>query len=560
MALPSTTFATIDDLISFVNTYIIPNGIEEITGDIHNSASNGFTTYIKKAVLNYELAKIESGGGVIVLSKPISIISATPTTIQWPDDFVNEFYIANGTSSDIALATGFTYVDAFANIQTTIPANTVVHIAKMTNGGWLLVGSTGAASTTIVGADNGLTVDSGVVVLGGTLIEDTTVDTGAFGLFFDVAGNPTFSLQQQGAINFAQVNETLAIGNSTWTTNTRTKLQIGQPFYFNSILSIFDTTGVANIGNPSGDRPALGVDVRTTVDAGLTTDAFVAAAGYMTVVIRPLGNWTITNVSSQAANAFQTNMFIFPATGVSSSTINLSGGGILAGQYAAIVYANNGSTPAINITNGFVACYVSDYQQASGVSGTIDNVADYYAGDSSQVAGSQLVNRRIGFYSQQIAGNCTEKWAFFAEFDPSWFGGTINAKDIIADDYAFRSGSGSPIVSDITDGFGVVWKDTGTSALGLFVNDGGIIRQVTGGTTVIEAASFTSTLDGTTVFTPLDKSGGSMVGYTMVQLIKEIQPLKNADYTFSTISGDVTLNGGITLDNGQTMFYTYIKP
>lgn len=77
---------------------------------------------------------------------------------------------------------------------------------------------------------------------------------------------------------------------------------------------------------------------------------------------------------------------------------------------------------------------------------------------------------------------------------------------------------------------------------------------------IIEASHFTSTADGTDSFTPLSRDGNSMIGYVMVQLIKEIKPLFNDEYSFDEVTGEVTLLLGQTLDEGQTIFYTYIRP
>lgn len=138
-------FPDINTLRAYVNTYIIPNGLNLITGDEANQSFNGTIDFIIKTMPNYNKAKIVSLGGVVVLDplKPIAIITAPVTSVQWVDDFMNEYYIVNATNGPVALAGGFVYIDAFQTNQTTIPANTAIHIAKADNNSWFLVNNEG---------------------------------------------------------------------------------------------------------------------------------------------------------------------------------------------------------------------------------------------------------------------------------------------------------------------------------------------------------------------------------------------------------------------------------
>ncbi len=138
------TFANITDLRAYVNLFIKQNGANQITGDEDNTAMNGMIDYIINSVVNNKFVQIISGGGAVVVSAPMSLINgSTPATISWNDTFTNEYYIVNGLGVDIPLLSGKSYIDAYGTAQTIIPARTVIHIAKATNGSWIQVNNTG---------------------------------------------------------------------------------------------------------------------------------------------------------------------------------------------------------------------------------------------------------------------------------------------------------------------------------------------------------------------------------------------------------------------------------
>lgn len=78
---------------------------------------------------------------------------------------------------------------------------------------------------------------------------------------------------------------------------------------------------------------------------------------------------------------------------------------------------------------------------------------------------------------------------------------------------------------------------------------------------LVYATSFTSTSDGTVDIFPLDKDGLSMAGniWDIVQMEKEIKPLKASEYIWNKPLGKVSLVGN-TLDNNQTLYIIYSKP
>ena len=152
MSLPSQTYSTIQQLLNDINARFVPNGLQEITGDVGNSQLNGLANFIVKYAMNAQLAGISSSTGVVSLSKPITIFSVTPTSLGWNDNVQFEYYIVNTTSSIIPLTSPTTYVDNTQAVRTSIPANAAIHIAKTTNGSWVQINnlSNNVASNTSV--------------------------------------------------------------------------------------------------------------------------------------------------------------------------------------------------------------------------------------------------------------------------------------------------------------------------------------------------------------------------------------------------------------------------
>jgi len=68
------------------------------------------------------------------------------------------------------------------------------------------------------------------------------------------------------------------------------------------------------------------------------------------------------------------------------------------------------------------------------------------------------------------------------------------------------------------------------------------------------ATEFTSNVDGLTSISLLE-----LQGMRVVQCEKEIKPLQSSEWSFNSVSGTITLLGGTTLDNGQTLFILYAK-
>ena len=70
---------------------------------------------------------------------------------------------------------------------------------------------------------------------------------------------------------------------------------------------------------------------------------------------------------------------------------------------------------------------------------------------------------------------------------------------------------------------------------------------------------YTSGTDGTTVVTLQDLDGNLLTGLDIVQIEKEIKPLKPSQYVWNKSLSQLTLIGGVTVDNGETLFVLYSK-
>ena len=137
--MPTVTFNTFDELEDYVNTYIIPNGMQLIEGQEHNNVEIGLIDFIRKSPLNWETAKVESSGGAISASRPVNVfISTVPTSLTWADNVYNEFVFINTTAGDIPLLSGTYYYDINLQAVDFIPAKSIVNIAKASNSLWVV--------------------------------------------------------------------------------------------------------------------------------------------------------------------------------------------------------------------------------------------------------------------------------------------------------------------------------------------------------------------------------------------------------------------------------------
>lgn len=135
-----TTFQSVGQLLNYINEHIIPNGQQEIDAQEHNNIEVALANFILKYNLNQDLAAIETGGGNLVLSSPVTIISGTlPNSVQWPGNDFNHYYIVNALAQPAPLANGFSYFDLSLTERTAIPPQSIAQIFKAENGSWVQV-------------------------------------------------------------------------------------------------------------------------------------------------------------------------------------------------------------------------------------------------------------------------------------------------------------------------------------------------------------------------------------------------------------------------------------
>lgn len=137
MPFPTMTFANLDDWEVWIDQNIIPNGLELITGDDGNITENAAVKFIRRSPLNWETARIESGGGILSAIRPITVfMTTTPSSFTWSDNIYHEYRFINTTAGDIP--TVATYYDINLQPVNVIPAKSIVHISKASNNLWIV--------------------------------------------------------------------------------------------------------------------------------------------------------------------------------------------------------------------------------------------------------------------------------------------------------------------------------------------------------------------------------------------------------------------------------------
>lgn len=219
MPLPVQTFPNITALRTFVNTYITPNGVNAITGTEDNSAMNGFIDFILKSMVNYSFVNIISSGGIVVLPAPMNIITVLPTSVQWNDNFQNEYYIVNALGVNIPLAATYSYVDAYGTTQIVIPARTAIHIAKATNGTWIQMNNVGGGSSGGLPPQTGhqgefLSTDGATALWGDMQISITSADFESDGVTY--IGDGRIGITNKVSIFWSDLPNYIYESNGDW--------------------------------------------------------------------------------------------------------------------------------------------------------------------------------------------------------------------------------------------------------------------------------------------------------------------------------------------------------
>lgn len=138
MPLPAQNIPTPEAARTYVNQYIVPNGMNLINGSEMNNVLNALITFIEQSPLNWQKALIWSTGGNYVATQPTIIFtSVTPSSLQWGSNIYNEYLFINTTSQNIPLASGFFYYDISLNAISYIPAQERLRVVQAINGQWI---------------------------------------------------------------------------------------------------------------------------------------------------------------------------------------------------------------------------------------------------------------------------------------------------------------------------------------------------------------------------------------------------------------------------------------
>ncbi len=149
---PTIEFDTIEEWENYVNTYVVANGMEQITGPIGNNAYNGAVKFVSQSPLNWGKATVYNTTGAVSLSnnfQGVAIFSTnTPSSLSFGDNFYNQYVFLNLTDGAIPLVTPSAYYDFTGSPVTSIPANSAIILFKASNDLWVLGGNSGGSGST----------------------------------------------------------------------------------------------------------------------------------------------------------------------------------------------------------------------------------------------------------------------------------------------------------------------------------------------------------------------------------------------------------------------------
>jgi len=138
--MPTVTFNTIQDLITYINQFIIVNHNNEITGEQHNNVENGLSSFIISSPRNYNKAYVTSVAAafVAVASQCVLVFKPGATgSIQLIDNKWNEWVIYNNSGANKTLVGAIpNYVSQTGTVRNYAPAGKVLCLAKGNDNVW----------------------------------------------------------------------------------------------------------------------------------------------------------------------------------------------------------------------------------------------------------------------------------------------------------------------------------------------------------------------------------------------------------------------------------------
>ena len=149
--MPTVTFNTIGELVTYIDQFIKVNHNNEITGDQHNNVEIGLTDFIIKSPRNYNRANVTATAAafIAVASQCVLIFKAGATgSIQLIDNKWNEWVIYNNSGASKTLVGSIsTYVTGTGITRNYIPNGQCVSLAKGNDNKWYEVANNTGSST-----------------------------------------------------------------------------------------------------------------------------------------------------------------------------------------------------------------------------------------------------------------------------------------------------------------------------------------------------------------------------------------------------------------------------
>jgi hypothetical protein len=138
MPYPTVIFNNISEWESYINTYIITNGNNEIEGVEGNNAYNGAVKFIRQSPLNWQKASVVNTNSDTTANTPVIVFTGlTPSSLTFGDNIYYEYLFLNMLSEDIPLFGSLVYYNMTGQAIDYIPANTAISVFKATNDLWV---------------------------------------------------------------------------------------------------------------------------------------------------------------------------------------------------------------------------------------------------------------------------------------------------------------------------------------------------------------------------------------------------------------------------------------
>lgn len=152
--MPTITFNTIGELVTYIDQFIKVNHNNEITGEQHNNVENGLAQFIISSPINYNKAYVTATAAAFVgvASQCVLVFKSGATgSVELVDNKWNEWVVYNNSGANKALAGSIATYKTFSGQTKNYFSNGVVtHLAKGSDNIWYQIdnGAGGGGSDT----------------------------------------------------------------------------------------------------------------------------------------------------------------------------------------------------------------------------------------------------------------------------------------------------------------------------------------------------------------------------------------------------------------------------